>query len=87
MVGAINLLGRATALLPTDDDARIELELALGDALQEAGGSRRQSYCSSDGLQAARSDQPSRASGHSSLWRPFVSRREAREEHRRSDVR
>ena len=37
MVGAINLLGRATALLPPDDDARIELELELGEALQEAG--------------------------------------------------
>ena len=37
MVGAINLLGRATALLPPNDDARIELELDLGEALQEAG--------------------------------------------------
>ena len=37
MVGAINLLGRATTLLPPNDDARATLELDLGEALQEAG--------------------------------------------------
>ena len=37
MVGAINLLGRATTLLPPNDDARATLELELGEALQEAG--------------------------------------------------
>ena len=33
MVGAINLLGRATALLPAGRHARIELEIELGEAL------------------------------------------------------
>ena len=37
MVGAVNLLGRATTLLPPNDDARATLELELGEALQEAG--------------------------------------------------
>ena len=59
MVGAINLLGRATALLPPTDDARIELELELGEALQEAGRlAEAESLLEQTAVQAARSDQP-----------------------------
>ena len=62
MVGAINLLGRATALLPPDDDARIELELELGEALQEAGRlTEAESLLEQTALHAARSDQHAHA--------------------------
>ena len=59
MVGAINLLGRATALLPATADARIELELELGEALLEAGRlSEAESLLEQTTVNAAQSDQP-----------------------------
>ena len=59
MVGAINLLGRAIALLPPTEDARIELELELGEALLEAGRlSEAKSLLERTTVNAAQSDQP-----------------------------
>ena len=59
MVGAINLLGRATALLPVTDAARIELEIELGEALHEAGRlTEAESLLEQTAVHAALGDQP-----------------------------
>jgi class 3 adenylate cyclase/tetratricopeptide (TPR) repeat protein len=59
MVGAINLLRRATALLPAADDGRIELEMELGEALQETGElSEAERLLEQTTVSAAQSDLP-----------------------------
>ncbi|HEY4347499.1 MAG TPA: adenylate/guanylate cyclase domain-containing protein, partial [Gaiellaceae bacterium] len=60
MVGAINLLERATELLNEEDDnTRIELQLDLAEALQEAGRlSEAEILLESATVRAVRSDEP-----------------------------
>jgi len=61
MDGATNLLARATTLLKPDDDARIELEIELGEALLEAGRlSEAESLLVETTARAARSNEPTR---------------------------
>ena len=80
MVGAINLLERDGAAA-TADDARIELELDLGEALQEAGRlTEAEALLEQTALEqlAATIAHPRR--GHSSASCPCASRR-GRKEH------
>ena len=79
MVGAINLLGRATALLPPDDDARIDARAGARRGTAGGGTAHRGRVApGADRRPCRSSDQPLIASGHSSASCPFVSRRGAK---------
>ena len=80
MVGAINLLGRATTLLPPNDDARIALELDLGEALQEAGRlAEAEALLEQTAAEAARQQPIAQSTAEpSSASCPFGSRRGAK---------
>lgn len=70
--GAVNLLGRATALLAADDPGRPELLAGLGGALLEAGELARAELTLADALDAAEAARDARLAAHVVLQQAFL---------------